>query len=228
MDKLIELLPQLIIYIILGFIFLRVFRYMCTIKNSVEYEHIVWESLLVGYILKQCYDMIPSVNYVIDILGMIIATLVISTLFAKVYSSKALDKFLKIIGIHRTRNKYLWKDIEDSEYRTMVDAVNPDTNEAYHGVVVLYEEFKEHPQIVLSYYKYYKDWHTGEAYFDFSDDPSKIVIVDTLQFSRISIEYDQNSSKIKRILEVDASKKNKKQNLLKKIFSFIKNKEVNE
>ncbi len=219
MDKLIELLPQLIIYIILGFIFLRVFRYMCTIKNSDEYEHTIWESLLVGFVLKRCYDMVPSINYAIDVIGMIITTIAISTIFAKVYSSKLFDKVLKTIGVHRTQNKYLWKDIEDPDYRTIVDAINPETNEAYHGVVVLYEEFKEHPQIVLSYYKYYEDWHTGKTCFDFSDDPSKIVIVDTLQFSRINIVYDENSLKIRKISKVETPQ----QNLFKRFFQFIKN-----
>lgn len=73
MNKLIEVLPQFILYIVLGFLFLRVFRYMCTIKNSEEYEHIVWESLLLGFVLKNCYEIIPyTINSAVNTLCMII------------------------------------------------------------------------------------------------------------------------------------------------------------
>ena len=211
MDKLIEFLPQFIIYIVLGFIFLRFFRYMCTIKNSDKYEHIIWESLLVGFVLKQCYTIIPfSINYTVDIIGMIITTIIIAGIFAKIYSSKCLDKFLRLIGVHRTRNKYIWKDIEDPDYIINADVINPDTHEAYHGVIIYYEEFERNPQIVLNHYQYWEDWHNDEPTMDFTNDPSKIVLVDTTQFSRITISYDENSSKIKQIeTEKTKSLKNK-------------------
>ncbi len=200
MEKLIDFLPQVIIYIILGFIFLRIFRYMCTIKNSDEYEHIIWESLLVGFVLKHCYMLIPfSVNYIVDIVGMIILTIFLSAGISKIYSNRKIDEVLQKIGIHRTRNKYLWKDIEDSDYRMVVDAMNPDTQELYHGVVIYYEEFMKHPQLVLNHYKYWENFHK-EAIMDYTNDPSKVVIVDTNQFSRITISYDSNSKKIKRLI----------------------------
>lgn len=213
MDKLIELLPQLIVYIVLGFIFLRIFRYMCTIKNSDEYEHIIWESLMVGFVLKHCYAIIPfSINYTVDIIGMIITTIIIAGITAKGYSSKKLDRILQRIGIHRTRNKCIWKDIEDPDFIITADVMNPSTYEAYHGVIVYYEEFERQPQIVLNHYQYWEDWHKDETKMDFANDPSKIVLVDTTQFSRITISYDKNSSKIKNI---KTEKQNKTKSLIK-------------
>ena len=200
MDKLIEFLPQVIIYIILGFIFLRIFRYMCTIKNSEEYEHIVWESLLVGFVLNHCYMLIPiSVNYAVDIIGMIVMTVILAGVFSKIYSSNKLDKALRYLGVHRTRNKYIWKDIEDHDYKMEVALMNPDTKEAYQGVIVYYEEFEKHPQIVLTQYRYWEDWHKEEPDMNFTDNPEKIALVDTAQFSRINIIYDKKSRKIKKI-----------------------------
>lgn len=208
MDSIFENLPNFIIYIILGFLFLRVFKYMCTLKNSNEYEHVLMESILVGFILKQGYNLIiPSINDTIDIIIMIIITIIIAILFAKLYSSKFIDKFLYMMGVHRTRNKYIWKDIEDQDYRIVVDVFNPDTNEAYHGVVIYYEEFKEHPQIVLNYYQYFENWHNGKVTMDFSKNPNKVVIVDTEQFSRVTISYDKNSHKIKPLIKNRDSKK---------------------
>lgn len=203
MDKLIEFLPQIIIYIVLGFVFLRIFRYMCTIKNSEEYEHIIWESLLVGFILKHCYMLIPfSINYAVDIIGMIITTILLAGIMSKLYSSRKVDNVLRCIGIHRTRNKYIWKDIEDPDYIMIADVINPDTKEAYHGLVIYYEEFERHPQIVLNHYQYLENWHDNPT-MDFSDDPSKVVLIDTNQFSRIAISYDKKSKKIKRIIKED-------------------------
>ncbi len=173
---------------------------MCTIKNSDEYEHIIWESLLVGFVLKHCYMLIPfSVNYIVDIVGMIILTIFLSAGISKIYSNRKIDEVLQKIGIHRTRNKYLWKDIEDPDYRMVVDAMNPDTQELYHGVVIYYEEFMKHPQLVLNHYKYWENFHK-EPIMDYTNDPSKVVIVDTNQFSRITISYDSNSKKIKRLI----------------------------
>lgn len=201
MDKLIEFLPQIIIYIVLGFVFLRIFRYMCTIKNSEGYEHIVWESLLVGFVLKHCYMLIPfSVNYVVDIIGMIITTVFLAGIMSKLYSSRKVDNVLRYIGVHRTRNKYIWKDIEDPDYIMVADVINPDTKEAYHGVVIYYEEFERYPQIVLNHYQYWENWHDNLT-MDFSNDPSKVVLVDTTRFSRITISYDSKSKKIKRIIK---------------------------
>ena len=207
MDSIFENLPNYIIYIILGFLFLRVFKYMCTLKNSNEYEHVLMESVLVGFILKQFYDLFPSINDAIDIIGMTIATIIIAVIFAKFYSSKFIDKILCMMGVHRTRNKYIWKDIEDPDYRIVADVFNPDTNEAYHGVVIYYEEFKEHPQIVLNYYQYFENWHNGKVTMDFSKNPNKVVIVDTEQFSRVTISYDKNSHKIKPLIKKDTVKK---------------------
>lgn len=198
-------LADAVTYFVLGFIFLRVFRYICTLKNSDEHDHILWESVAAGFILKQFYDLIPSVSSAVDTLGMIAATIIISAFLAKVYSSRHMNDFLLRIGVHRTKNKYIWNDIEDPDYRIIADVIDPDTNEAYHGVVIYYEEFKEHPQIVLNYYKYYEDWHSGKAAMDFSDDPSKTVIVETEKFSRITISYDKKSSKIKTVETVDDS-----------------------
>ena len=196
MDNLIEFLPELISYIVLGFVFLRVFRYMCTIKNSENYEHIVWESILVGFVFKNLFALIPfSINQAIDMVGMVITTIIVAGIWAKIYSSKLIDNFFRKIGVFRTRQNYIWQDIEDKNYMTYVRVVNPDTSEAYAGTLKYYEEYKEHPQIVLQNFQYWGKKEEDNR--DFSKDPKCVVLIDTEKFSQIYIVYQPESDKVK-------------------------------
>ncbi|MCM1315235.1 MAG: hypothetical protein NC244_07710 [Alistipes senegalensis] len=197
METIIESLPYFIICIALGFIFLRTFRHMCTIKNSDNHEHIIWESLFVGFILKNGFSLFPfSISQAADIVGMVISTFVLAILFAKMYSSPKIDYLFRKIGVYRTRNDYIWKDLEDSDYATRVKVINPDTQEAYFGVLKYYEEYERHPQIVLQYFQYWKNVNDNEPAKDFSNDPQCITLIDTEKFSQIFIVYTSQSSKV--------------------------------
>jgi len=197
LENLIESLPEFVSYIILGFVFLRIFRYVSTIKNSDEYEHVIWESILVGFALKSCFGLIPfSINKIIDTIGIIITTIIIAILSAKLFSSKFIDIFLRKIGVYRTRHKYIWQDIEDKDYATYINAINPNTKEAYYGTLKYYEDYERHPQIVLQSYKYWEDYN-DEPKLDCSNNPEYVVLLDTTQFSVITISYDSDSDKVK-------------------------------
>lgn len=198
MEKLIEVLPQFITYIILGFVFLRIFRYVSTIKNSDEYEHIIWESILVGFTLKKCFEFIPfSINMIIDTMGMILTTITVAILSAKLFSSKFIDVFLRKIGVYRTRHKYIWQDIEDKDYVTYINAINPNTKEAYYGILKYYEDYEKHPQIVLQSYIYWEDYLDSKTKHDFTNEPEYVVLIDTEKFSAITITYQSESDKVK-------------------------------
>ncbi len=198
MNELIEALPQYILYIVLGFIFLRIFRYMSTIKNSNNYDHIIWESIVVGFILNTLYKAIPfSINQPIDTIGMIIGTIFAAGLSAKLYSCKHIDKGLRKLGIYRTRNTFIWQDIEDKDNATYINAVNPETNEAYSGMLKYYEDFERNPQIILQNYKYWEDWHNKTPTLDFSNEPEYTILIDTTVFSRITVIYLPESEKVK-------------------------------
>lgn len=212
MEKLIDLLPQFISYIILGFIFLRVFRYVSTIKNSDEYEHVIWESILVGFALKSCFALVPfSINKIIDTIGMILTTIAVAIVSAKLFSSKLIDNFLRAIGVYRTRHKYIWQDIEDKDYVTYVNAINPDTKEAYYGILKYYEDYERHPQIVLQSYIYWEDYKNDDTKSNFTNEPEYVVLLDTEQFSAITITYNPESDKVKNKDE-KKPKKNSKHN----------------
>lgn len=197
-EKIIESLPYFIVCIALGFVFLRVFRHMCSIENSDNHEHIIWESLFVGFILKNGFALIPfSINQTADIIGMTISTFIFAVIFAKLYSSTKIDSLFRKLGVYRTRNKYIWKDIEDTKNATKIKVINPDTKEAYSGVLKYYEEYERHPQIVLQNFKYWKNEKDEEPKYDYSEEPHCVTLIDTEKFSKIFIIYNSDSEKAK-------------------------------
>lgn len=197
MDKLIEVLPQFIFNIALGFIFLRFFRYSCSIKNSNETEHIVWESLLTGFVIRACFSIIPfSINYAVDRIGMIIFTIIVALISGRIYSDERIDKLFRKLKIYRTRNAFIWQDLQDKDFATFVKVVNPETNEAYYGALKYFEDFERQPQIVLWKFKYWKDVDK-DVTLDFSNDNHCMTLVDTSKFSQVYFVYNCNSEKIK-------------------------------
>lgn len=197
MEKIIESLPYFIVCIALGFVFLRTFRHMCSIENSDSHEHIIWESLFVGFILKNGFALVPfSINQAADIVGMVISTFLLAILFAKLYSNTKIDDLFRKIGVYRTRNKYIWKDIEDTKNATYIKVVNPDTHEAYGGFLKYYEDYERHPQIVLQYFQYWENVDINNPTKDFSKDPKCVTLIDTEKFSQIFIVYNSKSDKL--------------------------------
>lgn len=56
--------------------------------------------------------------------------------------------------------------------------------------------FERHPQIVLNHYQYWENWHDNPT-MDFSDDPTRTVLIDTSKYTEIDIIYQKTSSFIK-------------------------------
>ncbi len=227
MEKIIESLPYFIVCIALGFVFLRTFRHMCTIANSDNHEHIILESLFVGFILKNGFGIFPySISQAVDIVGMVISTFILAIIFAKLYSSTKIDGFFRKIGVYRTRNKYIWKDIEDTKNATMIKSINPETKEAYMGVLKYYEDYERHPQIVLQNFQYWENIDSEKPTKDFSKDPRCVVLIDTEKFSQILVVYNPNSDKVINKDEKKSKEKSFKQYLVK--IPNIKNKNTSK
>lgn len=217
MEKIIESLPYFIVCIALGFVFLRVFRHMCSIENSDSHEHIIWESLFVGFILKNGFALIPfSINQTADIIGMTIFTFIFAVIFAKLYSSTKIDDLFRKIGVYRTRNKYIWRDIEDTKNATKIKVINPDTKEAYSGVLKYYEEYERHPQIVLKNFQYWENEKDEKPKYDYSKEPHYVPLIDTEKFSKIFIVYNSDSEKAKNKDDKKHKTQESKQNQTKK------------
>lgn len=191
-----NLLPNIVIYIVLGYIFLRVFRTVRIVKNPDNYEHILTESLVLGFIIKSIAALIPfSFGYRLDIIGLSISSAIAGFLFAKLLSSKIMLDIIDKLQIKHTKFKYMWQNIEDPEFAVFVDITNPDTKSRYFGQLVMYEEFERSPIIQICKYM---SWSGETLLYDFSEDPTRTVLIDTSKYTEIDIVYQKVSNVIKR------------------------------
>lgn len=200
MDKILEALPEYILCITYGFIFIRIFRYICSLRNASDYQHIIWESLIVGFVLKKIYLVIPfSVSPEADIIGSMILTAVLSVIFSKIYSSAKVDKILRFLHIYRNRHVYIWQDIIDPKYATIIECSNPNTKEMYIGTLICCEDFTNQPYIILNNYEYWENYDDENTYHDHRGNLKMTALINTAEFTRIYPQYIDGSSKIKTI-----------------------------
>lgn len=198
MDKILEALPEYILCIVYGFIFIRLFRYIGSLKNASDYQHTIWESLIVGFVLKKIYSLIPfSINQGIDIIVLIALTAILSTIASKIYSSSKVDKMLRFFHIYRNRHVYIWQDIIDPDYATVVECTNPVTKETYIGTLICCEDFTNQPYIIINNYEYWEDYNDEKTYQDHRGNPQMTALINTAEFTRIYPQYIEGSSKIR-------------------------------
>lgn len=196
MSEVFNILPDIIVYIVLGYIFLRVFRIVRIVKNSDNYEHILIESLVFGFIIKNIAILIPfSFGYYLDIICMSISSAIFGYLFAKLLENRYILKIIDKLKIKHTKYKYMWQNIDDPDYAIFIDVTNPDTNIRYFGQLVVYEEFERFPIIQLCRYI---NWDNNGLLNDYSDDPTRTVLIDTSKYTEIDVTYQKCSDFIKR------------------------------
>lgn len=196
MSDIFNILPDIVIYIVLGYICLHMYRITRIVKKSDDFEHILTESIVVGFIIKNVISLIPfTFGEYIDTIGMIISSAAIGFGVAKILETPISDKVINILKIKYTKFKYMWQNIDDPNYAIFIDATNPETHIRYFGQVVMYEEFERFPIIQICKYMAWKD---NDLLFNYSDDPTQTVLIDTSKYTEIDIIYQKDSRVIKR------------------------------
>ena len=126
MSDIFNILPDIVIYIVLGYICLHMYRITRIVKKSYDFEHILTESIVVGFIIKNVISLIPfTFGEYIDTIGMIISSAAIGFGVAKILETPIADKVINILKIKHTKFKYMWQNIDDPNYAIFIDATNP-------------------------------------------------------------------------------------------------------
>ncbi len=200
MDSIISILPDIMIYLVSGFLFIRIFSFVSTTKRTNDYQHIIVKSVIVGYILKYIGSMIPALTsvYALNILGFLGICCVLAYICARVYTSKWFYSILRLIGIQNTLNDELWVDIEGDK-SVWAEIYSHETNEYYFGLVCLSENFKDNPKIVLKRYAIFKDTN-DDPIKDYNNDPCKRILIDTSKCDVIKLTYSNENEIVKREL----------------------------
>lgn len=182
-----------------GFAFLKTYHFVTLRQNTMNLEHILTASLVVGYIYTNIAYLIPVSTYdwLVDIewidnayigdnLLIALSAVILGFLFAKILRSKSIQWLLEKLKIRESGNIYLWDDLLDNEYP--MKAVLTCDNLVYEGMVHMYESYSNEPHVVLSAYTV-KDIATCRVLEDFSSDSTRVIIIDTTKADTISIVY---------------------------------------
>lgn len=190
------LLPEIILYIVLGFIFTRTYKFTRIINNITEYQHVFIVSLIVGFILWNIYSLIPiSFGIYVDTIGMVVCSVIMGFISAKIINSNKLHKLFQKLKISQTVNQKIWADIEDKDNAIFVSIEDKTNHVLTDGMLVLYESFERQPLIQLSAFRQFQN---GEIINDFSNNPERTILIDTSKYENVVITYNPDSEKIKR------------------------------
>ncbi len=196
MRDLVVLLPEIILYIVLGFIFTRTYKFTRIINNITEYQHVFIVSLIVGFILWNIYSLIPiSFGIYVDTIGMVVGSVIMGFISAKIINSNKLHKLFQKLKISQTVNQKIWADIEDKDNAIFVSIEDKTNHVLTDGMLVLYESFERQPLIQLSAFRQFQN---GEIINDFSNNPERTILIDTSKYENVVITYNPDSEKIKR------------------------------
>lgn len=170
--------------------FNKTFHFVALKQNSVDIEHTLTSSLVIGYIYFKIANLIPiSFSYEIDILCIIASALVLGYVFAKLLRSAVTVKVLDFLKIRDTGNLYYWDDIMDNKYPMKIRVICE--KEIYEGMLHNYESYSNDPHIILSSYVIMdKDENVKK---DFTDNDSRTIVLNTAEAIAVEIMYAQNS-----------------------------------
>lgn len=185
MKDLIDILLEIIMYIVTGYVLSKTFHFAALKQHSDNIEHILTGSLVLGFIYCKIANMIPvTISYEIDNILIILSALCLGYLSARLLRLKKIAYILDFLKIYDTGNKYLWDDLLDNKYSLKVCVTYSD--KIYEGILYLYESYSNSPHIVLGAYTI-KDIHNN-IISDYSENNTKVIILktDTAQFTEIT------------------------------------------
>lgn len=195
MKELYDILPNIIVYITLGFIFTHCYRFTKVSKEKDDFNTSFFEIIVSGYILSNIYYLIPiSINSYVDIICMTITTALVGYSLAKFMNSQESFKLLNKIRISHTTKETIWQEIRDNNLAVYVKCYDYEHKIFYFGRIIKYECFERQPLIILSNYseelgnKTVVDY-TAEKY------PIHTVLIDTSKFQDVHLIYQSSSKK---------------------------------
>ena len=190
MEALIEYLPEIILYLAVGFAFLKTYHFVALRQNMNSPEHIVAGSLVVGFIYCNIAALIPfSISYYVDIIGLIATAVILGYLCGRFVVSVTGSKILDKIGICDTGNVYLWDDLMDKDWPMKVVVKYRDCS--YIGMLSNFESYSNSPHISIASYVMMDQ--CGKVMEDHTNDDGVVIVLPTENAISVKIEYAEKS-----------------------------------
>ena len=188
---LLDYIPELISYFAIGFIYLSFYRFARLKKNEINLLLYLFECFSISLIIKTLYVCacklikVSYVNGAISYLICFIIAIVFAYIIAKIVNKEKFNSFLLHLGVHKTINDSIWKDIYKAN--TWMYIQLKDNPYGYWGECQFIEEDASDPKIVLIHYRIIKT-ETGEQIADHSHD-NNTILINTKDVVCIELKY---------------------------------------
>ena len=147
-------------------------------------------SLIVGYIYCTIAHCIPiTINQYVDKFLIIVSSAIISFIFGKIVESKKYIPLFQKLRILNSFNSYLWDDLMDRNYPMKLHIEYDDCK--YEGILHYFESESSSPHFALASYIVFD--LDGNVKYNYSDDPTHVVVLSSANAKKIEIIYNENS-----------------------------------
>lgn len=206
-DVIINNLQNVIIYIVIGYLFCSTYHFVALKQNNQDIEHVLISSLVIGYIIWNIARLIPiNISFEIDVICICFTSILLAYICGRISTSYFKIDILRKLNIHDTGNVYMWDDLMDN-YLMKVN-ISYDDGILYEGFIYNFESYSNTPHMVLAKYKMFKN---KECLKDYSDRSDTVIVLDTSNAKYIEVIYNSNSPICNDIKEINTTKITKEQ-----------------
>ena len=194
LNEFIQLLPSVFFYIAIGYCYLHTYRFVRISDKKDSLINTLMEYILCGFIFKSAFSLFHiSINEIVINLSLMMIAIAFGIIGAKIINSNMFLAICQRLKIQQTPEIYPWHEVGDKG-RSVWVSFTDDGGLTYQGVLINTETYQRFPVIKLSYYAVYKD---NEMCEDYSNDPTRVLIVDTSKYGNIRLKYQKNSIRVK-------------------------------
>lgn len=200
LKNLLEILPDIVLYIASGYLFIFIFCFISLRKKLNDIQGVFIISLVVGFILKTvvCAVIPVRFGFYVNTVGFLIICAFLGGIAGYTVESSWFRKILTKLRISRSVHENIWHDIIDVEGNTMwIRAVSREKEQVIIGILVLVEEFQRYPLLVLQQYRVYD--LEGKLIEDYIQNANHQIIIKSEYYDTIDVVYDEESSHYKNI-----------------------------
>lgn len=190
----IEKLPNLFIYVIPGFIFLKIHDFICSKKNQGDSQYFI-SSVSISFVITTFAKLLVEDDKWLLAFYTITASIILSIIFSLIYKSKPFNELLAMLKTNKTVHASMWEEIKDI-YDVFIKVFIPNDQVIYYGLYKGNEEKDDDLYILMTDYEVRK--YDGKVVNDYSDDRTRWVIINTKDINRVEIIYSSNSDRSTR------------------------------
>lgn len=191
MADLFVILPEAILYIIYGFLFIQVYRLKVVSPKSDGPENTLISSLVVGFMIYKAMEVIHLTTKSYYMLIICVICIIGGYICASIYMSNGVQKFInKKLNIHKTFDTYIW-DVVTSEKEPIMIRIRTQDDEYIEGFVNLAEENTDDPHLTIGNYIIYK-MNDSNRNIIVSARPNELLMFDLKNAKYYEFVFDKN------------------------------------